>query len=236
MVLFIGTRCRNLSPPLPYSAVDGAWRSLVARVLWEHEVPGSNPGAPIAAAGAARCRQVAGKTAPSRSRHAHHPPLAPPARRGARGGPRGDHPHRAAGPERRAGHRRLLRGHERRLLGRALRLRHRRRSRRHRPAQPGHGHLSGAGALRSERLLRDERVHRLARRRGRGRPSRPAPPGAPGAPDRDHGRRRHADARLVLVRADHRAPPRAAGTRATPTTAARTASPATSTWTRATTT
>jgi putative copper export protein len=26
---------------------DGAWRSLVARVLWEHEVPGSNPGAPI---------------------------------------------------------------------------------------------------------------------------------------------------------------------------------------------
>jgi hypothetical protein len=27
--------------------VLGAWRSLVARVLWEHEVPGSNPGAPI---------------------------------------------------------------------------------------------------------------------------------------------------------------------------------------------
>ena len=28
-------------------APDGAWRSLVARVLWEHEVPGSNPGAPM---------------------------------------------------------------------------------------------------------------------------------------------------------------------------------------------
>ena len=26
---------------------NGAWRSLAARVLWEHEVPGSNPGAPI---------------------------------------------------------------------------------------------------------------------------------------------------------------------------------------------
>jgi NAD(P)H dehydrogenase (quinone) len=25
---------------------NGAWRSLAARVLWEHEVPGSNPGAP----------------------------------------------------------------------------------------------------------------------------------------------------------------------------------------------
>src|SRR6202020_2855922 len=25
----------------------GAWRSLVARLLWEQEVPGSNPGAPI---------------------------------------------------------------------------------------------------------------------------------------------------------------------------------------------
>src|SRR3954453_15216036 len=43
---YIGSRCENLSPPLPYSAADGAWRSLVARVLWEHEVPGSNPGAP----------------------------------------------------------------------------------------------------------------------------------------------------------------------------------------------
>src|SRR2546423_13146225 len=26
---------------------DGAWRSLVARVLWEHEVAGSSPAAPI---------------------------------------------------------------------------------------------------------------------------------------------------------------------------------------------
>ncbi len=25
----------------------GAWRSSVARLLWEQEVPGSNPGAPI---------------------------------------------------------------------------------------------------------------------------------------------------------------------------------------------
>ena len=25
---------------------DGAWRSSVARLLWEQEVPGSNPGAP----------------------------------------------------------------------------------------------------------------------------------------------------------------------------------------------
>ncbi|SUZ99290.1 uncharacterized protein METZ01_LOCUS52144 [marine metagenome] len=24
----------------------GAWRSLVSRLLWEQEVPGSNPGAP----------------------------------------------------------------------------------------------------------------------------------------------------------------------------------------------
>ena len=28
------------------TGADGAWRSLVARVLWEHEVPGSNPAAP----------------------------------------------------------------------------------------------------------------------------------------------------------------------------------------------
>ena len=27
--------------------VGGAWRSLVARVLWEHQVAGSNPVAPI---------------------------------------------------------------------------------------------------------------------------------------------------------------------------------------------
>jgi hypothetical protein len=26
---------------------DGAWRSPVARLLWEQEVPGSNPGAPM---------------------------------------------------------------------------------------------------------------------------------------------------------------------------------------------
>jgi hypothetical protein len=25
---------------------DGVWRSLVARLLWEQEVPGSNPGTP----------------------------------------------------------------------------------------------------------------------------------------------------------------------------------------------
>ena len=28
----------------------GVWRSPVARLLWEQEVPGSNPGAPIASA------------------------------------------------------------------------------------------------------------------------------------------------------------------------------------------
>ena len=32
-------RCRR--------ATYGAWRSSVARLLWEQEVPGSNPGAPI---------------------------------------------------------------------------------------------------------------------------------------------------------------------------------------------
>jgi hypothetical protein len=26
---------------------DGVWRSPVARLLWEQEVPGSNPGAPM---------------------------------------------------------------------------------------------------------------------------------------------------------------------------------------------
>ena len=29
-----------------YTLQDGAWRRLVARVLWEHEVAGSNPAAP----------------------------------------------------------------------------------------------------------------------------------------------------------------------------------------------
>ena len=27
--------------------VDGAWRSPVARLVWDQKVPGSNPGAPI---------------------------------------------------------------------------------------------------------------------------------------------------------------------------------------------
>ena len=31
----------------PYTAGCGAWRSLVARLLWEQEVAGSNPAAPI---------------------------------------------------------------------------------------------------------------------------------------------------------------------------------------------
>src|SRR4051794_8032453 len=31
----------------PYLFHHGAWRSLVARLLWEQEVPGSNPGAPM---------------------------------------------------------------------------------------------------------------------------------------------------------------------------------------------
>ena len=34
------------SPSIP-SGPHGAWRSSVARLLWEQEVPGSNPGAPI---------------------------------------------------------------------------------------------------------------------------------------------------------------------------------------------
>src|SRR5919201_3522402 len=29
-----------------YNRAGGAWRSLAARVVWDHEVPGSNPGAP----------------------------------------------------------------------------------------------------------------------------------------------------------------------------------------------
>ena len=33
--------------PALHSLIRGAWRSLVARLLWEQEVPGSNPGAPI---------------------------------------------------------------------------------------------------------------------------------------------------------------------------------------------
>jgi hypothetical protein len=44
----IGEHSHNL----PYSGgANGAWRSLVARMLWVHEVPGSNPGAPIDAGG-----------------------------------------------------------------------------------------------------------------------------------------------------------------------------------------
>ena len=31
----------------PYTTRDGAWHSLVARLLWEQEVLGSNPGAPM---------------------------------------------------------------------------------------------------------------------------------------------------------------------------------------------
>jgi hypothetical protein len=30
-----------------YTQTSGAWRSLVARLLWEQEVAGSNPAAPI---------------------------------------------------------------------------------------------------------------------------------------------------------------------------------------------
>src|SRR6185295_5919244 len=37
--------CRPLRPRT--FPGDGAWRSLVARLLWEQEVPGSNPGAPM---------------------------------------------------------------------------------------------------------------------------------------------------------------------------------------------
>src|SRR6185436_14910889 len=45
---------------------DGAWRSLVARLLWEQEVPGSNPGAPIAGSSApAEIAGVARELAPT---------------------------------------------------------------------------------------------------------------------------------------------------------------------------
>ncbi len=36
-------KCNNIKGLRKY----GAWRSPVARLLWEQEVPGSNPGAPI---------------------------------------------------------------------------------------------------------------------------------------------------------------------------------------------
>ncbi len=40
---------RLLSPYLTVlPRTYGVWRSPVARLLWEQEVPGSNPGAPIA--------------------------------------------------------------------------------------------------------------------------------------------------------------------------------------------
>ena len=35
---------------IPAGAFVGAWRSLVARLLWEQEAPGSNPGAPTTTA------------------------------------------------------------------------------------------------------------------------------------------------------------------------------------------
>ena len=41
--------CRPVRHPVPFWS-DGAWRSLVAHLLWEQEVAGSNPGAPIAKA------------------------------------------------------------------------------------------------------------------------------------------------------------------------------------------
>ena len=34
----------------PSSALLGVWRSLVARLLWEQEAPGSNPGTPTTSA------------------------------------------------------------------------------------------------------------------------------------------------------------------------------------------
>src|SRR6185436_18991993 len=42
-----GGRARGSHSDRPYTRPSGAWRSLVARLLWEQEVPGSNPGAPI---------------------------------------------------------------------------------------------------------------------------------------------------------------------------------------------
>jgi hypothetical protein len=52
----------------PYLSVHGAWRSLVARLLWEQEVGGSNPPAPIAAEadGIERSAGSAEKNVPAR--------------------------------------------------------------------------------------------------------------------------------------------------------------------------
>jgi hypothetical protein len=45
-----------LGVPTPWADGAGAWRSLVARVPWEHEVAGSNPAAPtISQAAAGDC-------------------------------------------------------------------------------------------------------------------------------------------------------------------------------------
>jgi hypothetical protein len=38
---------RRSRPSKLLASNNGAWRSPVARLLWEQEVPGSNPGAPI---------------------------------------------------------------------------------------------------------------------------------------------------------------------------------------------
>jgi hypothetical protein len=37
---------------------NGVWRSPVARLLWEQEVPGSNPGAPMSEAPVCQCRRA----------------------------------------------------------------------------------------------------------------------------------------------------------------------------------
>src|SRR3954451_2862705 len=42
-----GDRGALIAVAVPTLPGDGAWRSLVARLLWEQEVLGSNPGAPI---------------------------------------------------------------------------------------------------------------------------------------------------------------------------------------------
>src|SRR5471030_2387592 len=76
-----------------HSPTRGAWRSLVARLLWEQEVPGSSPGAPImergtlpggsrgaspaasddAGAGLRECHQACGALVPELQSHRAQP-------------------------------------------------------------------------------------------------------------------------------------------------------------------
>jgi hypothetical protein len=57
---------RAAEGPKPYlSCRHGAWRSLVARLLWEQEVAGSNPAAPITLVEYAAIRELRCVVAPA---------------------------------------------------------------------------------------------------------------------------------------------------------------------------